>query len=122
MGNYQIGKDIQSLDERLRALEDKHDCGCTSRALREDELSETQKKNLDLLRQNSQAIVSGMNEVLRAHGWSRGSKNLTPLQEALAEALNRMMGPVRRQANYTTHDPDMPLGFELFAEAVHKGA
>ncbi len=61
-------------------------------------------------------------EVLRAHGWSRGSKNLTPLQEALAEVLNRMMGPVRRQASYTAHDPDMPLGFEQFAEAVHKGA
>lgn len=66
MCNYQIGQDIQSLRIRVEALERKHKSN--SRPLREHELSDTQKKNLQLLRQHSRAIVSEMNRVLRQHG------------------------------------------------------
>lgn len=61
-------------------------------------------------------------EVLRAHGWAKRGGNVTILQEALAEALNRMMGPTHRQSSYVIRDPDLPLGFGAFVEAVEERA
>ena len=61
-------------------------------------------------------------EVLRAHGWAKRGGNVTILQEALAEALNRMMGPTHRQSSYVIRDPDLPLGFGAFVEAVEDRA
>ncbi|MGB0661312.1 MAG: hypothetical protein ACPGNV_14200 [Mangrovicoccus sp.] len=63
-----------------------------------------------------------LTEVLRAHGWAKRGGNVATLQGALAEALNRMMGPDLRRSSYVIRDPDLPLGFGAFAEAVEESS
>lgn len=70
MNEYQIGQDVQALGARVKALEKagvEKVNSPKSRPLREDELSETQTRNLRLLRENSREIVAEINDVLRKY-------------------------------------------------------
>ena len=63
-----------------------------------------------------------LSHVLEEFGWSDRGGNIAKLQQALAEALDRMMGPVHRHGSYVSRHPDLPQGFAQFAEAVQNSS
>ena len=63
-----------------------------------------------------------LSQTLNEFGWSDSGRNIVKLREALAGALDRMMGPVQRQHGYVFRDPEFPHGFEQFVEDVQNGA
>ena len=68
MSDYQIGKDVKELQAQVEEIKNILEIKKTSRPLEKHELSESQKKNLDLIQTNYKKIVDGMNNVLREHG------------------------------------------------------
>jgi len=68
MSEYEMGQDMQELKMRIEVLEKKKGRGERSRPLKEEELSDVQRRNLDLLRQRSEEIVSEMNKILKKNG------------------------------------------------------
>lgn len=74
--SYQLGRDIGFLQARVERLEQvsKNGCGCKgtqeagSAALQESEMTETQKKNLAVIRENIGSIYETVNSILAKAG------------------------------------------------------